>query len=70
MFRIRPGVNVLDMLKDVGYTTYRMRREKIIGERALQKFRAGDLPSWHELDVICSILHVEPWDILEYREGE
>lgn len=69
-FRIKPGVNVIDMLKSAGYSTYRIRKEKIIGERALQKFRGGDeLPSWNELDIICGLLHVEPWNIVERVEG-
>lgn len=70
MIRLRQDISILDMLRDAGYTTYKIRQDKILGERTLQKFRAGELPSWRELDVICGLLHVGPWDIIEYREGE
>ena len=67
-FRLRPDANVLERLKEAGYTTYRLRHEKIMGERAIQKFRDGDLPSWGELDTICRLLHAKPWDIIDYKE--
>ena len=66
MFQIKPGVDVLRMLSDRGYSSYRIRQEKIMGEKTLQKFRDGKLPSWNELDKLCSLLNLEPWDIIEY----
>ena len=66
MIRYRQGVDVIRMLSDAGYNTGRIRRDKIIGERALQKIREGKLPSWNELNKLCSLLHVHPVDLLEY----
>jgi hypothetical protein len=66
MIRFKDGVNVLDMLKDNGYSAYRLRQEKLIGERALQKCRHGDLPSWHELDIILTLTGAAIGDILEH----
>ena len=58
--------DVLEALKNAGYTTYRLRHDKIMGESTLQKFRTGVLPSWNELDKLCTILKTAPWNIIEY----
>lgn len=68
MFRFKPGVDVLRMLSERGYSSYKIRQEKIMGEKTLQKFRDGKLPSWNELDKICGLLQMNPWDIIEYLE--
>ena len=66
----RYKVSVLTMLKDAGYNTTRIRKEKLLGESTLQKFREGVLPSWHELDTVCRLLHCQPGDLIEYEEAE
>lgn len=70
MIRYRQGVNVLAMLASAGYNTGVIRREKILGENALQKIRDGKLPSWNELNKLCNLLHVHPVDLLEYIPDE
>lgn len=61
--------DVLEALRAAGYTAYRIRQEKIFGESVLQKFRAGRLPSMNELDTLCTLLQLQPGDILEYTKG-
>lgn len=63
---IKQSIDVIGALKSAGYSSYRLRHEKILGEACLTKLRAGGLPSWHELDVICSILSVQPGALIEY----
>ena len=48
--------DLLEALKAKGYTSYRLRKDKLLGEATLTKIRAGGLPSWHELDTLCSLL--------------
>lgn len=67
---IRFKVDVIAALKEKGFTSYRLRQEKLIGEATLTKLRAGGLPSWHELDVICGLLGCQPGDLVERLEGE
>ena len=67
---IRFKVDVIAALKEKGFTSYRLRQEKLIGEATLTKLRAGGLPSWHELDVICGLLDCQPGDLVERVEGE
>lgn len=62
--------DVLALLKDAGYTTYKLRQDKIIGEQAIQKIRNGELASWAVLAKVCEILHCQPGDLVEYVEGE
>lgn len=68
--RYKPEVDVVAMLKSAGYTTYRLRQEHLISESALTKMRGHALPSWMELDTLCRLLHVQPWELLEYVEDE
>ena len=63
---IRYRINVLSALKRAGYSTYRLRQEKIFGERTIQKFRKGEIVTADNLSTICKLLHCQPGDILEY----
>ena len=67
---IRYKIDVLAALKAVGYSQTRIRSEKLLGVSVLTKIRAGGLPSWHELDVICRLLNLQPGDIIEYVEDQ
>lgn len=67
---IRYKVEVLAALKDAGYSQNRIRNEKLLGMSVLSKIRAGGLPSWHELDVICGLLHCQPGDLIEHVPEE
>lgn len=68
MFQVKQGVNIMDMLKDAGYSSYKIQVDRIFGQATLTKFRRGGLPSWNELDKICKLCHCKPWDIIEYIE--
>ena len=67
---IRLKSDILALLKEAGYTTYKLRQEKLLGERAIQKLRTGDLPSWNELNTICSLLNKQVGDLVEYIPDE
>jgi putative transcriptional regulator len=63
-------MDVLAALKAAGYSSYRIRQEKLIGEATLQKIRKGELVSWENIATICKLLNLQPGDIVEYQEGE
>ena len=63
---IRYKLDVLEALKAVGYTTYRLRQEKLMGERVIQQIRDGTIVSWKTIDTICCLLNCQPGDIVEY----
>ena len=65
---MRYKVDVIAALKDAGYNTNRIRKEKIMGESMLQKLRSGQMVSWATLEVICALLKCQPGDVIEYVE--
>ena len=66
MFKVRDGVDMLELLKQCGFTTYELRKQKIFGERTIHHMRENKLPSWEVLDFICYHTLYEPWEIIEY----
>lgn len=65
---IKYKTNVLELLKSAGYTTYRLRKEKILGESTLQKMRTDTLLSWAELNAVCGLLDCQPGDLVEFSK--
>ena len=59
-------IDVLAALKDAGYNTNIIRKEKIMGEAMLQKLRSGQMVSWNVLETICSLLDCQPGDLIEF----
>lgn len=63
---LRYKIDILHALKEKGFTSYRIRKEKLIGEQQMQKIRIGDIASKDTLNTICRVLSCQPGDILEY----
>lgn len=61
-------IDVLEKLKSSGYSTYKLRKDKIMGEATIQQLRNNQLASWATIDTICRLLNCQPGDILEYKE--
>ena len=66
---IRYKVDILAELKKKGYSSTRIREEKLIGQSYLQQLRRGELVSWKILNIICSLLECQPGDLIEYVEA-
>ena len=67
---IRLKIDILGALKEAGYTSYKLRQEKLLGERAIQKLRNGELPSWNELNTICRLIDKQVGELVEYVPDE
>ena len=65
---LRYKVDILKELKEKDYTSYRLRKDKLIGESQIQKIRKGEIASKETLNTICKLLQCHPGDILEYVE--
>lgn len=61
-------IDVLEALKNAGYSSYRLRKEKIMGEAMMQKIRSGELMSWEALSKVCGLLDCQPGDLIEYKK--
>ena len=67
---LRYKVDILKELKEKDYTSYRLRKDKLIGESQIQKIRKGEIASKETLNTICKLLQCQPGDILEYIEHD
>lgn len=63
-------IDVLAALKDKGYSTYKLRKEKLLGESVLTQLRAGEPVSWANVARICELLGCQVGDLLEYKAEE
>ena len=63
-------IDVLDTLKESGYTTAKLRKEKLLGENAIQSLRHGEMVGIIALDKICTLLDMQPGNIIKYVEDE
>lgn len=68
---IKFKIDILQMLKESGYNTNYLRKNKILSESTIQKIRNGDTSlTLKNLDVICSMLEMQPGDVVEFIEKE
>ena len=69
---IRFKVDIIALLREKGFTSYKMRHggERVINEAALQRLRNGKMISWEQLSNICRVLDCQPGDLLEYVPDE
>ena len=65
---LRYKLDILQALKDAGYNSTRIRKEKLIGQATLQQLRKGELVSCKTIETICQLLGCQPGDIVEYVE--
>ena len=64
-------INIMDALKKAGYSSYRLRKDKVLGEATLQKMRKGDTSiNLESLGVICNILRCQPGELVEWAPDE
>lgn len=59
-------IDVLQALKDKGYTTYKLRKDKILSESTIQKLRNNMGVAWENLEILCDLLNCQPGDLIEY----
>ena len=61
-------IDVIEALKQHGFNTNRIRKEKLISEGTLQALREGRGISFVSLDAICRACHVQPGDIIGFED--
>ena len=59
-------IDIMQALKEAGYNTNRIRKEKIMGEAMLQKIRNKQMVSWATFDTLCELLECQPAELIEY----
>lgn len=64
---IQYKVDILTALKEKGYNTNRLRKEKLLAESTIQQLRENKLVSWANIARLCNLLECQIGDILEYK---
>lgn len=60
-------IDVINALKNAGYSSYRIESHHILSSSTMQKLRNGNTDlSLKTIDTICSVLKCTPYDILIY----
>lgn len=59
-------IDVLQALKQAGYSTYRIRQENIFGQRTVTSLKNGVPVSYAVLNKLCFLLSCNVGDILDY----
>ena len=67
---IRYKVDILSELKAAGYSSARIRTDKLIGQATLQQLRHCELTSWKTIDTLCRLLECNVGDIVEYVDEQ
>ena len=60
--------DILSALKEKGYNTTRLRKEKLLAESTIQQLRENKLVSWANIDRLCELLDCQIGDVLEHRK--
>lgn len=59
-------IDVLQALKNKGYTSYRLEKEKLIGNKAMTDIRQGKVIGIKTIETICCLLDCQISDFIEY----
>lgn len=60
-------INIMEALKQKGYTSYKLRQDKIFGEATMTKFRKKEYINFENLNLLCQLLGCQPGDIIEFE---
>ena len=64
---IRYKINVVQTLKESGYSPTIIRENKILSESTMSKFRRNDTSiTLENLDTVCTLLNCQPSDLIEF----
>ena len=62
---------LFNLLKEKGYTTYKIRKDKLIGQATLTAIKngTGGLDA-KTLNRLCDVLECQPGDLMEFKREE
>ena len=63
-------IDILQALKQKGFNTTTLRKERLLAEGTIQKLREKKPINWDNITRICEMLECQPGDILEYVEED
>ena len=63
-------IDILTALKEAGYNTNRLRKEKLLSEGVIQSLRENKYIALQNISKICELLNCQPGDLMEYQKDE
>ena len=60
---------LLNKLNEPGYTSYKIKQEKLMGQKTYTQLKRGEEDfdlNLKSLDKIAKALHCDPWDLVEF----
>lgn len=63
-------IDILAALKEKGYNTNRLRKEKLLSEGVIQSLRENKYIALQNISKICELLDCQPGDLMEYVKEE
>ena len=67
---IKYKIDILAALKEAGYNTTKLRKDKLLSEGVIQALREEKYISLQNVSKICELLDCQPGDLMEYvRDG-
>ena len=57
---------IMKMLSENGWSSYRLRSEKLLPEGTLSRIRSGKPITTTTIDTLCRLCHCQPGDLISY----
>ena len=59
-------LDIISALKEKGYNTNALRKEKLLAEGVIQSLRENKPISWANIEKLCKLLECQPGDLIEF----
>lgn len=59
-------MDIISALKEKGYNTNALRKEKLLAEGVIQSLRENKPISWANIEKLCKLLKCQPGDLIEF----
>lgn len=59
-------MDIISALKEKGYNTNALRKEKLLAEGVIQSLRENKPISWANIEKLCKLLECQPGDLIEF----
>ena len=67
---LKYNFDVLQALKEKGYSAYKLAQDKLLSGSSIQKLRKGEPLGADGIATLCELLNCQPGDIIRYEEPE
>lgn len=59
-------IDVLNALKEKGYSSYKIQQDNLLSQSSLTKLRRGQAVNISTLNTICMLLDCQPGDVIKF----